>query len=247
MAQDGVADGGFAEVKLPQDGLSQDGLAQQISKVGALTDPIRRALYHFVAHQPGSVSRDQAAEGVDVPRHTAKFHLDKLVDEGLLITEFRRLTGRSGPGAGRPAKLYRRVRNEISVSLPRRRYDFASQVLADAVERALVGTPIQQALTDAVREGARAVTEGWPRAGGTELEQVEALLSRLGYEPRVDAGAIKVRNCPYQQISAEHPALVCPMNREFVEAAAHELGCTGLAVESAGPGTGCCVRVREDS
>lgn len=243
MVQDGVADGGFDEVKLPQDGLLQDGLAQQISKVGALTDPIRRALYHFVAHQPGSVSRDQAAEGIDVPRHTAKFHLDKLVDEGLLITEFRRLTGRSGPGAGRPAKLYRRVRSEISVSLPRRRYDFASQVLADAVERALVGTPIQQALTGAVRDGARVVTEGWPRAGGTELERIEALLSRLGYEPRVDADAIKVRNCPYQQISAEHPALVCPMNREFVEAAAHELGCTGLAVESVGPGTGCCVRV----
>ncbi len=76
--------------------------------VAALADPLRRALYRYVAEQPGAVSRDQAAEGVEVPRHTAKFHLDRLVDAGLLVAEFRRLTGRTGPGAGRPAKLYRR-------------------------------------------------------------------------------------------------------------------------------------------
>ena len=57
-----------------------DGFAQRVSRVSALADPIRRALYHFVAHQPGAVSRDQAAAGLAIPRHTAKFHLDKLVD-----------------------------------------------------------------------------------------------------------------------------------------------------------------------
>src|SRR4051794_34392645 len=108
--------------------MTDDGFEQRVSKVGALTDPIRRALYHFIAYQPGAVSRDQAAAGIDVPRHTAKFHLDKLVDEGLLVTEFKRLTGRSGPGAGRPAKLYRRARKEVNVTLPRRRYDLAGHV-----------------------------------------------------------------------------------------------------------------------
>ena len=54
------------------------------------------------------MGRDQAAQGVGVPTHTAKFHLDRLVDEGLLEVEFRRLSGRTGPGSGRPAKLYRR-------------------------------------------------------------------------------------------------------------------------------------------
>lgn len=224
--------------------MAQDGFAERISKVGALTDPIRRALYHFVAHQPGSVSRDQAAQGIDVPRHTAKFHLDKLVDEGLLITEFRRLSGRSGPGAGRPAKLYRRARSEINVSLPRRRYDLASQVLADAVERALAGTPMRAALAEAADEGARVVTESWPRNHGTELERMEALLARLGYEPRVDREVVAVRNCPYQQLSSEHPDLVCPMNRDFIEAAGQRLECVAVVVESVDPGTQCCVRVR---
>jgi len=230
---------------MSQDGSAHDGFAQRVSKVGALTDPIRRALYHFAAHQPRSVSRDQAAAGVDIPRHTAKFHLDKLVDEGLLVTEFKRLSGRSGPGAGRPAKLYRRARSEINVSLPRRRYDLASQVLADAVERALSGIPMPQALVEAADAGARVVIDSWPRNRGSELERMEALLARLGYEPRVDGDALAVRNCPYQQLSSEHADLVCPINRDFVEAAGRRLGCESLQVETVAPGTGCCVRVRE--
>ncbi|HEU5454429.1 MAG TPA: helix-turn-helix domain-containing protein, partial [Nocardioides sp.] len=121
-------------------GSAEEGFARRVTTLGALADPVRRALYRFVSDQDEAVSREQAAEGVEVPRHTAKFHLDRLVDEGLLVTEFRRLTGRTGPGAGRPAKLYRRSAREVSVSLPHRRYDLAAEVLADAIERSLQGT-----------------------------------------------------------------------------------------------------------
>ena len=95
-----------------------DRLSEQAASIGALAEPVRRALYVFVVAQHDAVSREQAAEGVDVPLHTAKFHIDKLVEEGLLDVEFRRLTGRTGPGAGRPSKLYRRSTRELSVSLP---------------------------------------------------------------------------------------------------------------------------------
>ena len=78
------------------------------------------------------MSREQAAEGSGCPAHTAKFHLDRLVDEGLLDVEFRRLTGKTGPGAGRPAKLYRRSGREIALSLPQRSYDLLSTILAQA-------------------------------------------------------------------------------------------------------------------
>src|SRR6478672_192412 len=119
----------------------EETFAGRVTRLGVLADPVRRALYRFVAAQRGPVSRDQAADGVEVPRHTAKHHLDRLVDEGLLVTEFRRLTGRTGPGAGRPAKLYRRADTELEVSVPERHYDLAGEVLADAVERSLGGTP----------------------------------------------------------------------------------------------------------
>ena len=225
--------------------MTDDGFAQRVSKVGALADPIRRALYRFVARQEGAVSRDQAAEGIEVPRHTAKFHLDKLVDEGLLTTEFRRLTGRTGPGAGRPAKLYRRTRKEIAVSLPQRRYDLASHVLADAVERALDGTPMNDALREASDQAAAVVLESWPQDDAEELARVEGVLTRLGYEPRADGEALALGNCPFHRLSADHRELVCGMNRQFVQSLRDQLGCDHLEATNVEPGTGCCVRIEQ--
>ena len=225
--------------------MTDDGFTQRVNKVGALADPIRRALYRFVARQPGAVSRDQAAQGIEVPRHTAKFHLDKLVDEGLLTTEFRRLTGRSGPGAGRPAKLYRRTRKEITVSLPLRRYDLASHVLADAVERALDGTPMADAVRDAADNAAAVVLEAWPPDDSSDLSRVDGVLTHLGYEPRRDGDAIVLGNCPFDRLSADHRELVCGMNHHFVEALDRRLGCDHLEVVDVPPGPGCCVRITQ--
>lgn len=223
--------------------MTEDAFARRVAKLGALSDPVRRALYRFVAEQPGAVSRDQAAEGVDVPRHTAKFHLEKLVDEGLLTTEFRRLTGRSGPGAGRPAKLYRRSRKEVAVSLPERRYDLAGQVLAEAVERALEGTPIRDALGLAATDAAAAMVAAVaPRGEG--IAAVQEVLGRLGYEP-TEAPDVSLRNCPYARLAADHAGLVCQVNESFVGALAREVGCeASVTRRDGGPAKGgCCVRV----
>lgn len=223
------------------DGL--DGFEQRVSKVGALTDPIRRALYHFVAYQPGAVSRDQAAAGIDVPRHTAKFHLDKLVDEGLLVTEFKRLTGRSGPGAGRPAKLYRRARKEVNVTLPRRRYDLAGHVLADAASRALGGVPMEVALHDAADNAAEVVLESWPPEHIDPDVNLRDALDKLGYEPRDEGDDIALANCPFRQLSDDHEDLICPLNRDFIDGLSGHLQCLDVRITSIPRGTGCCVRV----
>jgi predicted ArsR family transcriptional regulator len=133
-----------------------------VESIGALAEPVRRALYEWVVGQAAPVSRDQAAAGAGVPRHTAKFHLDKLVADGLLETEFRRLTGRRGPGAGRPAKLYRRSPREVAVTLPPRRYELAARIMAAALDRG--GAP--EALAAAAADVGR-------RAGAT----LESLLA----------------------------------------------------------------------
>ena len=226
---------------MPDDGF--DGFAERVSRVSALADPIRRALYHFVAHQPGAVSRDQAAAGLDIPRHTAKFHLDRLVDEGLLVPEFKRLSGRTGPGAGRPAKLYRRVRKEVNVTLPRRRYDLAGHVLADTLARIQNGTDPDQAVADAVDNAAHVVLESWPQTESSELARLTGLLSRLGYEPRADGpdGAVRLSNCPFQQLSDDHAEVICPINRRFIDAVGRELGCSDVHLTPVDRGTGCCV------
>ncbi len=140
----------------------------QLAGIGALQDPVRRRLYRFVAGSRESVSREQAAAGVGVQKALAAFHLDKLADEGLLATEFRRLTGRSGPGAGRPAKLYRRSTREIAIALPPREYDVAGRLLAEAVEAA-----------DTSGESVRAELQRGAVAFGRSLgEEVNARLGR---------------------------------------------------------------------
>src|SRR5512141_785493 len=114
-------------------GESGDDFDARVNGIAALGEPVRRSLYKYVVGEPGPVSRDQAAAGAGVARHTAKFHLDKLVDDGLLEVEFSRPPGRRGPGAGRPTKFYRRAAREVAVSLPERHYELAGRLLAQAI------------------------------------------------------------------------------------------------------------------
>ena len=203
--------------------------AGRVSGVAALAEPARRDLYLFVAAQPDAVSRDQAAAGVGVPRHTAKFHLDKLVDEGLLDIEFKRLSGRRGPGAGRPSKLYRRAAREVAVSLPERRYDLAGQLMAQAIETSrLAGTPVLQALHDAAAAfgtslGDDARTAEVGPTGDDGREATCRVLAAHGYEPRMDGHEITLRNCPFHALVQEHTELVCGMNLALVGAVTERL------------------------
>ena len=107
-----------------------------LDRLAPLADPVRRSLYGFVVAQPEPVDRDAAAAGVGIGRPLAAFHLDRLAAAGLLEVEYHRRSGRTGPGAGRPAKFYRRARGrETSVSLPPRRYDDLAEILAEGVEQ----------------------------------------------------------------------------------------------------------------
>jgi predicted ArsR family transcriptional regulator len=208
---------------------SLDDFAAKVSGVGALAEPARRALYLYVVAQPEPVSRDQAAAGVDLPRHTAKFHLDKLVADGLLDTEYRRLSGRRGPGAGRPTKLYRRSSRQLAVTLPPRHYDLAGQILAGAVEDAARdGGPVLESVHRAAADaGRRLGAEQRQRAGAAEAmprDDLAAMLAAYGYEPRAQGDRMLLANCPFHILSREHTALVCGMNLHLITAMLDELG-----------------------
>ena len=128
---------------------------RDLAAIGLLQDPVRRALYGHVAGAGGEVSRNQAAEAVGVQQGLAAFHLDKLVEAGLLEASFRRLGKRRGPGAGRPAKLYRQARGEVAASLPPRTYATAARLLAETVEHAGADLELQAAARRAGREAGR--------------------------------------------------------------------------------------------
>jgi predicted ArsR family transcriptional regulator len=225
-----------------------DDFARRVSGVGALAEPVRRELYLFVAAQPEPVSRDQAAEGAGVPRHTAKFHLDKLVEEGLLATTFRRLSGREGPGAGRPSKLYERCADEVSVTLPERRYDLAGQLMAAAIdETARDGGSVLDALGRAAREeglvlGDEVKGDAGPRASRQAvLGAAQRALAAHGYEPRLQGDTIMLANCPFHALARDHTELVCGMNLALIDALA-DRGSGGRLSARLDPGADrCCV------
>lgn len=205
-------------------------LAGRIAGVSALADPVRRALYQYVVAQDGSVSRDQVAAGAAVPHHVARFHLDRLVADGLLAVEFRRLTGRSGPGAGRPSKLYSRAAGEITVSVPERTYDLAGDLLAQAIEvSSETGVDPADALHDVAAARGREFGSACRAAAAEGEPDREAALSVLraqGYEPRVVGPEITLANCPFHALAREHTSLVCGMNlallTELGRALAHD-------------------------
>src|SRR5947209_20523632 len=135
-----------------------DALLRDAAGIGALADPVRRQLYEFVCCQPAPVSRDQAADAVGIPHHQAKFHLDRLTAEGLLETDYARLTGRSGPGAGRTSKLYRRACRDIAVSLPQREYELAGRLMATAIaESSATGQPVVAVLNRVAHDHGRTI------------------------------------------------------------------------------------------
>ena len=193
---------------------------RNVAGIGVLADPVRRELYQYVCSQREPVGRDQAARAVGIARHQAKFHLDRLEAEGLLQVDYVRLTGRTGPGAGRPAKRYRRADGEIAVTLPPREYQVVAQILAEAVAAsAQHGTSITAALSAAAAaHGATiaATTDPPPDSAAQALDHIVSILSRHGYEPRRVDSAVLLANCPYRALARTHTELVCGMNHSLI-------------------------------
>lgn len=219
-----------------------------IEAVAMLDEPNRRALYDLVAASPERVSRDDAAAALGISRELAAFHLDRLAEAGLLDTEYLRRTGRTGPGAGRPAKFYRRSQRDLAISLPPRRYDVAADVMATALDR--MESP---AATDAVRAVARERgaevgheirTAAGARPGRRRLKA--AFLETLrdtGYEPETEkaSGTVHLRNCPFDALSSTHRELTCGMNLAWAEGVTGALEDTGLRPKLARVPGYCCV------
>jgi len=208
----------------------------QVASVAALGEPVRRGLYQYVVAQERPVGREQAAAGTGVALHVAKFHLDKLVADGLLDAEYSRPPGRGGPGAGRPAKLYRRSAQHIAVSLPERRYDLAGRVMAEAITAA---TLREIPVGDALRSAAETVG----RSLGEPGEQPAEVLARNGYEPRTTEAEIVLANCPFHALAERYTELVCGMNLDLINGLLDALGPGELRARlDPAPGR-CCVTI----
>jgi predicted ArsR family transcriptional regulator len=218
--------------------------AERLEAMALLREPIRRRLYRYVEGQLAAVSRDEAAEAVGVSRAMAAFHLDKLVDLGLLRAEYRRLSGRTGRGAGRPSKLYRRSRRVFSVTLPERNHELLARLLAETA--ALSGDVPP---TDGVAHrygrslGARARKRISSGATPKRLGRcVSDVLEELGFEPFIaGAGDVRARNCPFDPLSRRYPSVVCQKAIEFVGGVIEGVGSSSVEVRRDVRPDRCCV------
>ena len=207
-----------------------------VAAVAALEEPTRRRLYDYVARAHRPVGRDEAATAVGVPRATAAFHLERLADQGLLSVEHKRLSGRTGPGAGRPAKLYRRSAGPVQVSLPPRSYDLAGQLLADAIEEAdRSGLSVRDALSTCASSAGRLIGES-----ADEPDPLPILESH-GFEPHQEAGRVVLRNCPFHDLARRHTALVCGMNLDLLSGVLEGLDCSSYKASLRPRQDHCCV------
>lgn len=210
-----------------------------LAAIGLLDEPVRRALYDWVVAQARPVGREEAARALRITRPLATFHLDRLAGGGLLDTGYKRLSGRAGPGAGRPARVYWRADREFSVTLPDRRYERAAQLFASALEEVGDGA-VPAPLVDAARRLGEELGAGSRRrAPGRRLA---AALEAGGYEPHMEkTGTIRLRNCPFDALVDTYRPLVCGTNLAMAEGIVAGAGVTDLEpILDPQPGF-CCV------
>jgi predicted ArsR family transcriptional regulator len=206
--------------------------------VAALADPSRRALYDYVRRQSHAVSREEAADSVRMSRGLAAFHLDKLVDAGLLHARYEAPAGQPR-GRGRTPKVYQLADDGLTITIPERRYELIAEILADAV----ADDPAHA--DDAARHHA----ERRGRALGTRLRGAGLLdvLTGLGFEPdRAEDEPIVLHNCPFHALATRQRALVCGLNHAFLTGLVGGLHVDGVRARLAPRVGACCVELASD-
>lgn len=220
-----------------------------VTALGALADPVRRTLYRYVASLQQPVGREQVAAAAGLAPHVARFQLDRLVDAGLLEVEYRRPSGRGGPGAGRPTKLYRPSSTDYAASVPERRYDLAGAVLTRAVAATIRdGRDLGPALEAEAARAGRSVGRLHPGSGHGRSATMAAALGALddcGFATRADGeGGYVLGNCPFRALAQVEPEVICRVNLALVRGVLDEIGVEG-ATASLDPLEGrCCVTVK---
>lgn len=197
--------------------MADQAFRDRVHDLAALDQPARRQIFDVLSRQEWR-SREDVAEALGLARSVAAFHLERLAEARLVDVRQARTSGRTGPGAGRPAKLYRRSAEAVSVSVPERRYDLAGLVLARAVDDAMTG---RRTLPDALAAAARDVGHDLassvePGTGVAASDAIVAALTVHGYEPRSQQGEIVLDNCPFHALAEDHRELVCRINLELL-------------------------------
>jgi predicted ArsR family transcriptional regulator len=217
-----------------------------VEALSVLGDRTRRRLYEFVAQSGRPVGRDECGQATETGRSLAAYHLDKLVEHGLLEASYARPAGRTGPGAGRPAKLYRRADREFVLRTPARDYRLLAELLARATEE---HDGVKVTIEHAARELGRCLAAAGVADDPRRPEQaLQDLLRRCGYEPfESEPGVVRLRNCPFDEVALRHPELVCGLNLALIDGMLAGFGAERANALLAPQEGACCVAIEIDA
>ena len=222
-----------------------------IATVAALEDELRRGMYEFIRHARRPVTRDEAAAAVGISRKLAAFHLDKLVDAGLLTARFEPVGGIRK--VGRTPKVYEPADVDIRISIPPRHHDLLADILLQAVLTEGESETARHAALRTARErghqlGAAERDRARPGKLGAEraLTHAEMVLARYGFEPsRQSPGCVRLLNCPFHPLAARSPDLVCGINHAFLDGFLTGLHAPTVEATLAPRPGECCVQLHQ--
>lgn len=219
--------------------------AADLMAVELLAEPTRQQLYLYMRERQQPVGREEAARDTGIKPRLAAFHLDRMAEAGLLDVEYRRLSGRVGPGAGRPAKVYSLSSRSFSVEIPQTRYALAASMMATALSADGTGRNAIKSLQEVAASVGESLGEEIRRQARTKAAKLQAVqnkLKQLGYEPQVqESGEWTLRNCIFAELSTSHRDIVCPMNAALVTGLLGGAHLQSLRVERRTARPGCCV------
>lgn len=220
-----------------------------IERLLPLMEPARRRIFVYVSGAVTPVSREEAAAATGLSTALATFHLEKLLEAGLVESSFEAPTPGGRRRRGRPAKLYRSSPSDISLNLPARNYRLAAEIFAEAIPAEAAGS----VLGEAARRRGRSIAT--PSSGvaaddgdAAGMGRLISTLAHAGYRPRPVDGRIELGNCPFDALTEGHGQLICPANLALVEGILEGSGVANMeARRNAGEGRCCVVIVPVES
>jgi predicted ArsR family transcriptional regulator len=222
-----------------------------VAALTVLSEDGRRALFEFVRTARRPVSREEAARATGISRKLAAFHLDKLVEAGLLVARYQAAGGVRK--VGRTPKVYEPASTGLHVSIPGRQYLALADVLLDAVTAEASGTSARRTALEVARLRGVELGHAERKQHGSDAVPdpvgfAAAFLGRYGFDPSPEGdGVLRLRNCPFDPLCAKSPAVVCGLNQAYIGGLLAGLAIPALhAVLVPHPGE-CCVELRTSS
>jgi len=192
----------------------------------ALGDNTRYAIYLELARSTSPRSTAEIAESLGLHANTVRPHLERMREVGLLAVE----TDTRG-SVGRPQHRYALAPDAPSLGLEPPAFPVLAGMLTDLAGAAGIA-PDRTA--DAGAERGRSMAEDHlaRRPRSSCVEAVTAMLTELGFDPAVLGDGrlttIAFTHCPYAELAAAHPEVVCNLHRGLIEGFVESIGGAGV-------------------